>query len=104
MNTYTLVYTSIARNLSATAQAALMQSSAPLDLPTYVEAGLTFVSDVATTADPEAIRTIVFQDAAPPGGSMPPGVPMAQFLTDAFTAQIADGIQAPVTAAPVAVT
>lgn len=102
MNTYTLAYHSIARNLSAAAQAALMKNGAPLFLPTYTEAGLTFVSDTSTTADPVATRTIVFQDAGTPG-SIPPGAPMAQYLTDTMTGAIATAIQAPVTADAVAV-
>lgn len=103
MHTYTLAYHSIARNLEASAQAALMKTSAPIFLPTFTEAGLTFVSDTTTNVGAVATRTIVFQDAGSPG-SMPPGAPMAQYLTSQFTGAIADGIQAPVTADPVAVT
>lgn len=103
MNTYTLAYHSVARNLAASDQAALMKSSAPIYMPTLVEAGLAFVSDTPSTSDPIATRTIIFQDAVTPG-SMPPGAPMAQYLTSFFTGQIADGIQAPVTADDVVVT
>ena len=103
MHTYTLVYHSIARNLPVIVQANLMKSSAPIYMPTFTEAGLDFVSDTASSADPVATRTIIFQDSVTPG-SMPPGAPMAQYLTSQFQGQIADGIQAPVTADPVAVT
>lgn len=103
MNTYTLVYNAVARNLSATALANLMKSSSPLYMPTFTDAGLTLVSDTTSEADPVATRTIVFQDAATPG-SIPAGAPMAQYLTNTMTGAIAQGIQAPVTAAPVAVT
>ena len=107
MNTYTCVYTSIARNLSQTAQAALMVSSAPISagvMANLTESGLVFVSDnPATGAGTIAARIIVFQDAPTPG-SMPPGAPMAELLTNMFTASIQEGIQAPVTAFPVIVT
>lgn len=103
MNTYTLVYHSIARNLDATVQAALMKSSAPIFMATLTEAGLTFVSDTAANVGAQCTRTIVFHDSATPG-SMPAGAPMGQYLTSMFTGQIADGIEAPVTADPVAIT
>jgi hypothetical protein len=103
VNTYTLVYKSTARNLAAAVQANLMKSAAPIYMPTLTEAGLDFVSDVASAADPVAIRTIVFQDSVTPG-SMPPGAPMAQYLTETMTGAIADGITAPVKASPVVVT
>ena len=64
MNTYTCAYHSIARNLTATAQASLMKSAAPLPIDTYTEAGLALVSDTTSEVDPVATRTIVFQDAA----------------------------------------
>lgn len=107
MNTYTLVYTSVARNLSQAAQAALMKSAAPISagvLDNLTESGLTFVSDTPV-AGPDTIagRTIVFQDSVTPG-SMPPGAPMAALLTNYFTGSIAQGITAPVVAAPVVVT
>ena len=103
MNTYTLVYRSTARNLGVATQAALMKSSAPIFMDTYTEAGLDFVSDTASDVDPTALRTVVFQDSVTPG-SMPAGAPMAQYLTNTLTGSIADGIKAPVTADPVAVT
>jgi len=107
MHTYTLVYTSVARNLAQAAQAALMKSAAPISagvLANLVESGLTFVSDTASTgAGTLALRTIVFHDSATPG-SMPAGAPMAELLTNYFTGSIADGITAPVVATPVAVT
>jgi len=94
---------SIARNLDGPIQAALMKSGAPLFMPTYTEAGLTLTSDTTANVGAQCTRTIVFADAAMPG-SMPPGAPMAQYLTNAFTGQIADGIKAPVTSDPVAIT
>ena len=103
MNTYTLRYHSIARNLSAAAQATLMKSSAPLIIDTFTEAGLTLVSDLTSAADPVATRTIIFQDSADEG-SIPPGDAMAQYLTGTMRGTIATGIQAPVTADPVVVT
>ena len=103
MNTYTCAYHAIARNLSATALATLMKSSAPLIVATYTEAGLTLVSDTTSVGDPVATRTIVFQDAVTPG-SIPPGAPMVEYLTNTMTGAIATGIAAPVTADPVAVT
>jgi hypothetical protein len=107
MNTYTCIYTSVARNLSQTAQAALMVSSAPISagvMANLTESGLTFVSDnPALGPGTIAARIIVFQDS-PVHGSMPPGVPMADLLTNMFTGSIQDGIQAPVTGFPVIVT
>jgi len=103
VKTYTLRYHSIARNLSAAAQALLMKSSAPLIIAPYTEAGLTLVSDLTTSADPVATRTIIFQDSVA-GGFMPPGDSMAEFLTGTMKGTIATGIQAPVTADAVVVT
>jgi len=103
MHTYTVALHSIARNLDAPVQAALMKSSAPIYMPTLVEAGLTFVSDTTGNVASKCTRTIVFHDSATPG-SMPAGAPMGQYLTSYFTGQVSTGIQAPVTADPVAIT
>lgn len=107
MNTYTLIYTSIARNLSQADQAARMKSSAPISagvMANLTESGLTFVSDNSALGPGTiAARVIIFQDS-PVAGSMTPGVPMADLLTNYFTGSIQDGIQAPVTALPVVVT
>jgi hypothetical protein len=105
VNTYTLVYRSTARNRTVTDQAALMISTAPIApaLAIWQLAGLDLVSDTPSTSAPQAIRTVVLQDAVG-GGFMTPGTPMAEFLTNFLTGSIAQGIVAPVTADPVSVT
>lgn len=102
MSTYTCAYHGIARNLSSGTLAAAMKANAPLFIDTYTEAGLTLTSDVTSTSGVKATRTITFHDSADPG-SMPPGIPMAQWLTNNMTGAIETGVSAPIVADPVVI-
>lgn len=97
---YTLVYRSIAVNLSATAQATAMQTAA-IDTDTFGLLGLVVDSDTPSTSGAQAIRTIATHSTG--AGPIPDGPPLASVLTNFMTGSIATAITAPVTADAVVV-
>lgn len=96
-NHYTTTYSAIAVNVSRAALATAL-AAVPRDTNTENLLGLTLVSDTTTTSSPNIVqRTIVLSDAAIPADApIPPGTPMAEVLTDYYTATFGQALSTPI--------